>query len=167
MRGIPTIDDANTEGRILRRASAPLNDNGENDTEEPFPPCHSERSEESPSYRSIVGVGDSSAAPQNDKYEPTCHSEERSDEESPTYRSPSAFCAVCRKRHTLHQLRGNGYAAVLGSPFGRAGEQCEPERVRGRFVNRPYDPSSVICSANATFPQGGRLWSCGSARICP
>ena len=27
----------------------------------------------------------------------------------------------------------------------------------GQFVNCPYDPSSVICCANATFPQGGRL----------
>ena len=31
--------------------------------------------------------------------------------------------------------------------------------LRLRAINdRPCDPSSVICSANATFPQGGRLW---------
>jgi len=42
---------------------------------------------------------------------------------------------------------------------------CHSERMRGisdllfygRFVNCPNDPSSVICFANATFPQGGRL----------
>ena len=28
----------------------------------------------------------------------------------------------------------------------------------GQFVNCPCDPSSVICFANATFPQGGRLF---------
>ena len=33
-----------------------------------------------------------------------------------------------------------------------------PESPENGGSNRPYRPSSVICFANATFPQGGRLF---------